>query len=357
MSHPSARQSVLAESSGEIVSLSHSLGDHVSAGEEIARFENSSQQAAVLQAQGAYEAAQAALNNASGTTAQNSGVSAAQALESEQNAQTSALAALQSSYAALDDAVHTKSDPLFSNPRSADPTLAILIPDSQLIVTLEGERAALEGVLGDARSTAADGSIADIDSNAASLVASAQTVETFENNLVQAVNEAVPSQSFPASSIAGYQTFIGAARSEVVSAITASLPQRARTTARRRARNRRQTQRAPAHEQHRRRAGECEIRARRPRRRAGRPRESDRAFSDLRHDREPFVTQGDYVSRVRSGRRVISNPGALEVDTYVTSDDAEDARDRRQGDDRRDDRWHDRVHRSRPWIRRPARSK
>ena len=118
-----SQATVLAESSGEIVSLSHALGDRVAAGDVIASFQNSSQQAAVLQAQGAYEAAQAALAKATGSTAQNSSITSTQAGQSVQNAATAAAAALQSAYAALDDAVDTKADQLFSNPQSssADP--------------------------------------------------------------------------------------------------------------------------------------------------------------------------------------------------------------------------------------------
>jgi len=46
------KATVLSQTSGEIVSRSRTLGDTVSAGEVIAEFANSSQQAAVLQAKG-----------------------------------------------------------------------------------------------------------------------------------------------------------------------------------------------------------------------------------------------------------------------------------------------------------------
>jgi multidrug efflux system membrane fusion protein len=50
---------ILAPLAGEIVSLSKQLGDRVSAGEVIASMDNSSQSAALAQAQGAYAAAHA----------------------------------------------------------------------------------------------------------------------------------------------------------------------------------------------------------------------------------------------------------------------------------------------------------
>ena len=133
-----SQATVLAQSSGEIVSLSHALGDHVGAGAVIASFDTSSQQAAVLQAQGAYEAAQAALANASGSTAQNSNITSSQASQNAQNTGASALATLGSTYTSLDDAVHTKADTLFSNPHSSNPTLiGLTIPNNQLVVRLK----------------------------------------------------------------------------------------------------------------------------------------------------------------------------------------------------------------------------
>ena len=65
---------ILAQTSGEIVSLSRSIGDTVSAGGVMGSFENSSQRAAVLQAQGGLDAANAALAKASGSSAANSSI-------------------------------------------------------------------------------------------------------------------------------------------------------------------------------------------------------------------------------------------------------------------------------------------
>ena len=210
---------VLAQSSGEIVSLSRALGDHVAAGAVIAQFDNSSQEAAVLQAQGAYDAAEANLTKASGSTAANSSIGAAQASQGAANAQTSALATLQNTAAALDDAVNTKSDTLFTNSRSAQPALlsTIIIPDSQLVIDIENERAGLNSVLADADSLATN---SDIDASAGAMLTDAQKVATFLNSLVAGVNDAVPSGQTTAATIASYQAAVGAARSEVLAAIS-----------------------------------------------------------------------------------------------------------------------------------------
>lgn len=215
-----SQATILAQTSGEITVLSHSIGDHVDAGDIIAEFENSSQRAAVLQAQGAYDAAQAALAKASGTTAQNSNVTSAQAVQGVANARTSALAALQSVYAALDDAIHTRADLLFLNPRTSSPQITLTVPDSQLVATLQSERVALEATLTQAQTVANDGTAADIDTNSSLMAVGAQSVVVFLDNLIRAVNETPPSQSASAATLAADQTSLAAARTEAVAAIT-----------------------------------------------------------------------------------------------------------------------------------------
>jgi RND family efflux transporter MFP subunit len=212
---------ILAESSGQITAVYASLGDTVSAGEELAKLDNASQAAAVVQAQGAYAAAQAALAQASGTTAQNSTATANQATQNVTNAQASAAATLQSTFTALDDAVHTRADEYFINPKGSNPTLVgFTVPDSQLVVTLQNERPGLEATLADAQSIATDPST-DIDASIAKMSDDVQTVQTFLNNMVAMINQAVPNQSENAAAISAAQTSLSAARSEVVATIAA----------------------------------------------------------------------------------------------------------------------------------------
>jgi len=90
-----------------------------------------------LQAQGAHDAAEAALAKASGSTAANAGINSSQAATAAQNNAAGAAAALQSTYSALDDAVHTKADVMFTNPRQATPQFNLTVPDNQLVNTLK----------------------------------------------------------------------------------------------------------------------------------------------------------------------------------------------------------------------------
>ncbi len=313
--------SILAQTSGEIVSLPRSLGDHVAAGQVIAQFDNASQQAAVVQAQGAYAGAQASLAKASGTTATNSGISATQATQAAQDAQTSVNASLQNTYIALDDAVHTKSDPLFSDPRGTLPTLLpFIIPDTQLVIDIQNERLALEAVLTDAQTVA--NATSDTDTRVNAMNADSEQVQTFLNDLVRGINQAVPSQSISASTIAADQAIIAAARSEVAGAITSlSVAKASYDSAQTGAQTAANSATA---------AGDSDVAlAKANVQQALGALESAQAALDKTIVRSPIsgtivtlsVTQGDYVSSF-SPIAEVSNPSALEITTYVTPSDA-----------------------------------
>jgi RND family efflux transporter MFP subunit len=303
--------------------VSATLGQNVSAGQVIARLENSSQSAAVVQAQGAYAGAQAALEKASGTTAQNSATNSGQANQSAQNVGISALATLTSTYASLDDAVHTKTDTLFSNPRGTNQTLVqMTVPDSQLVLTIQNQRAGLEAVLNDAKNIANDTDPNHIDINIISMRADAQTISTFLNNMVAMVNQAVPGQNVGATAIAGYQTSVGLARSEVVASISALTAAKnaydaaasGATTAANSASTGTQSDIAAAQANVQQALGALDA---------------AQANFEKTIIRSPLsgtivslpIKRGDYVTAF-SPAAIVSNASALEIVTHVTSDDA-----------------------------------
>ncbi len=312
---------LLAQTSGPVTSLSKSLGSYVAAGGVIGELENSAQRAAVLQAQGAYEAAQASFANTSGTSAQNSGIGANQAVQNVANTQASANTAMQSLYSALDDAVHTKADLLFTNPRT-NATLLLTTTDSQLAITLQNERVALEHTLSNANSKANASTRADTDADITTMAAYGQATVTFLNHLVEAVNKALPTETVTAAQISGYQTSIAAARTEVVSALSslssAKTAYDAAVASAATASNTAGTGTANSISA----AGAQVTQAQGA---------LDAARSALEKTiiRSPIsgtivslpITRGGFVT-AGSQVAVVSNPGALEVDAYVTPSDA-----------------------------------
>ncbi|HUO49987.1 MAG TPA: HlyD family efflux transporter periplasmic adaptor subunit [Candidatus Paceibacterota bacterium] len=311
---------ILAQTSGEITSLSKRIGDRVGAGEIIAEFANASEAAAVQQAQGSYDAAEAAYESAQNVTAANASLTSSQAASAASSAQTSATAALQSAYASLDDAVHTKSDELFTNPRTQTPQLILSLPDSQLSVNLINQRLTLEKVLQDAHTQA--NSSASIDTRIDASTADARTVLAFINDCVEAVNEAIATQTVSATEIAAFQTSIGAARTETTAAISAlssakSSYDSAQTTSQTAANTA-----GPGSQQ-------AVAQAKANVQVALGALDVAKANLEKTIVRSPIsgtivslpITQGDFVSSFAQVAQV-SNPGALEIDAYVTPDDA-----------------------------------
>jgi HlyD family secretion protein len=313
---------ILAQSAGEITNLNVHIGSRVGAGQIIASFENSSQSAAVLQAQGAYDAATAALAKATGSTAQNAGINSNQAAQGAANSATAAQAALQSTFAAMDDAVHNKADSMFSNPKGPTPTLNISLANSQLVITVQNQRAGLEGILAEAKKFGSDTSTANIDTNAASLNTSGQTVVTFLNSLAQATNEGLTTQNTSASTLAAYQAAASGARTEVVAALAALAAQKnaydaalsGSLTAANSANSTNLNDVAAAQANVKQALGALR---------------SAQANLEKTIVRSPIsgtivslpVNRGDFVSNFAQVAQV-SNPGALEIQTYVTPQDA-----------------------------------
>lgn len=213
---------ILAQTSGEIVSLSASIGDRVGAGQVLGQFENASQRAALTQAQGAYDAAQAAFEKLTNTTAANSSIGSQQAQTAAQTAGASLSIALRSAYSAFDDAVHAKADTIFVDPRASLPKmLTFTIPNSQLVIDIENQRQGLNTALADMQAIADVNAPGDPGVRATRLLSDAVKIGTFLDTAVTAMNQAVPNNYFSTTQLAAFQASLSAARSEAVAAASA----------------------------------------------------------------------------------------------------------------------------------------
>jgi len=232
-------------------------------------------------------------------------------------------ASLQSTFAALDDAVHTKADPLFNNPRGANPTLIpFTIPDTQLVITVQNARPGLEATLANASALANGVATTSVDQTIDAMNANALTVETFLNTLIQGLNEAVPNQSVSASAIATDQASLSAARTEVVSAVAAL------TSAKNSYDSAQSGAQTAANSASSGTSNDIALAQANVQQALG-ALQSARASLDKTIVRSPIsgtivslpVTQGDFVSAFSNVAQV-SNPSALEIQTNVTPDDA-----------------------------------
>lgn len=215
---------IRSESGGKLTRVYKKLGDFVTAGGVIAEFENSAERAAVLQAEGAYDAAKAARDIAkinSGTT--NSSLS---------DAKTNALNAISNAYNSMDDAVRVKTDAYFSDPRFLDARLLPAVPDSSLVYSIEAQRKAIEKMLvaRDAKNRTITVN-SDLITELNGVQSEVQMVKTYIEDLSLAFSKAVPDSSYTQAALDNAKTIGSVARSNITGAITSITSSKSALTA------------------------------------------------------------------------------------------------------------------------------
>ncbi|MHB8660549.1 MAG: efflux RND transporter periplasmic adaptor subunit [Minisyncoccota bacterium] len=203
------------QTSGRVASIQVQVGDHVEGGQTLVALDGSSQAAAVALAKANLEAQQAKLAAlTSGTRPEQLAIDQT-AVTQASNALASALA---SAYTNADDAVHAKADQVFTNPRSTDTQLAILVPDAMLVNRVQTERVALEPMFLLWQTTLTSAS--DPESVVASSEANLKSATAFLDDLTTALAEAQPNGSVSAATVVGYQTNVNAGRLNVSGALS-----------------------------------------------------------------------------------------------------------------------------------------
>ncbi len=204
------------QTSGRVASIQVQVGDHAEAGQTLVALDGSSQAAAVALAKANLEAQQAKLAAlTAGTRPEQLAIDQTAVAQAED-----ALAsALSSAYANADDAVHAKADQVFTNPRSTDAQLAILVPDAALVTRVQAERVALEPLFASWQTALA--STSDPESTVVSSEANLKIVMAFLDDLTTALAEAQPSGSVLATTLVGYQTTVNVGRLNVSGALSA----------------------------------------------------------------------------------------------------------------------------------------
>lgn len=203
---------IRAESSGE-VKVYKKLGDYVSAGQVIGEFENKSERAGVLQAEGAYESAKAARDIAvinTGSTNQNIN-----------DIKTNTINTLNSAYSTVDDIIRTKTDVAFSDPRTDQPVFKVLMPDAMLQSKIEGERKDIETMLiqrAKKNSTLTQDS--DLLGEAQKMQTELQLVKSYLDDLGNAYAKSLQDQNFTQAALEGQKANVGIARTTISGTIS-----------------------------------------------------------------------------------------------------------------------------------------
>ena len=213
-----AEANVRAESSGQVIAVYHSLGDYVGAGTVIAELENASQRAAVLQAQGAVDAAQAAADKVKGGT-RSEQLSILQS--ASEAAKSTAVNSLLSAYATIDSAVRSTADPIFSNPESATPHFSVTTPNTQFALNSENKRLMMGPVLArEKKMTTSISASSDLESELTKTESEARQARDLLDTMLTALNSAVPSISVTQAQIDVYIASTNGARTALTGALS-----------------------------------------------------------------------------------------------------------------------------------------
>jgi RND family efflux transporter MFP subunit len=291
---------VRAEKGGEITRVNYALGDAVAAGAVVAEIDNAAERAAVLQAEGAVQAATAAANTS------------ATSLSATKD---SAVAALLSAYGTVEKAVHTDTDPMFTNPNGTDIRFNVQSADSQAVNDSVNGRGTLGAIIAreEARSSTLSSSD-DLVAEAMKTESELKTIRDYLDNVIRALNAGVSSPSASDSAIAGYKATATASRSTITTALSALISTRQGLE---------NAQKAAAQ-------GEGAISSTQAAlTQAQGALAAAKANLEKSIIRAPIsgtinsldLKRGDYVQAL-SPVLTVANNGALEVTSYVTADDA-----------------------------------
>lgn len=199
---------VAPDTSGQVSALYRNLGDYVGAGTTIAELKNDTQRAQVSQARAALQKAESAV--------QAGGIGVGSAESSYAAAQEAARASIQAAYATVDDVVRRKADQTFSNPTSSQPKLKLASVSSQVVLDTELGRIAVQPILArQAAQTVVNVSVDGLFTELERLATEVQTVRAFLQNLVTALNGAIPNTEITEAEIALYRSDAALALSSV----------------------------------------------------------------------------------------------------------------------------------------------
>lgn len=197
--------------SGRLARVYAEVGQPAAQGAVLAEIENGDLVAALAQKRSVLASAEADLASLrAGTRPEELSVAAA----SVANAKAALADAIQSAYTSSDDAIHNKSDALFTNPRT-NPNLAFAVSNASLEMGVESQRAAIEPMLVKWAllvATLADSNIAESAERSEAYLAQ---ITTFLADANVAVNHGVPDAVTTAATLTSYGTTLATARTNV----------------------------------------------------------------------------------------------------------------------------------------------
>ncbi len=206
---------VAPNASGAITRLYAALGDYVEAGSVIAEIKNDRERASVTQAKASLEKVKNSISA--------SEINLSSTKDSFVSAESSSRSAISSAHAVIVDAINRKIDGIFSNPSSLTPTLNATIPNLQFKINAEKGRLEMGDILSRQKLAGkAPEEYSAILAELSELSMETNKVRIFLEDVVSALNTAVPNGSITEGMIATYRSDANVALSNI-NALSSSL--------------------------------------------------------------------------------------------------------------------------------------
>lgn len=198
------------ERTGRVSNIYINIGDSVYAGQTLISLENGDQLAQLNQAKANLEIQQATLDELNrGSRLEEIEVQKVKVTNAEKALQDSEVTlsdAVADAFTRADNAIRNNVDQFFVNPGGANPTLDLLVTNSQLVLQVQNERLFVENTLNAWSGTTAKSDLTQI--------------KTFLDSVALTLNSAKPTTSTSQSTIDGYKTDVSTARTSVNTAIS-----------------------------------------------------------------------------------------------------------------------------------------
>jgi len=203
--------------SGKVSWVGAQVGSRVSAGQTLVQLFNGDIEARLDEAKAALNNQQIKLEEIKkGTRAEEIQVyetRVSNATTALSDAQNNLRDSIQQSFTKSDDAIRSKADQFFSNPRSASPQLNLTTSDSYLKTELESNRLSIESML-----IAWNTSLLTDKENINLAKSNVSQVNAFLDKLSLAINSLIPNSGLTQTTIDGYKANVFSARTNVNSA-------------------------------------------------------------------------------------------------------------------------------------------
>lgn len=218
---------------GKISYAGPAVGAHVGQGATLVTLASADLEASLEQAQAALQVQEANLVSIqAGARPEDVAVSqtaVAGAQSAVLQSKESVIQTAQDAYEKSDDAIHNKVDQFINNPRTATPTLAFNLSDSQSQSAIVSGRVSMEALLSSWQEYLAglpsDPDQVDTEMLASTTRSNLQQVSSYLDTVASGLTEVIPTTSYPTATIQGYETNVTAARANIsidVSAINAA---------------------------------------------------------------------------------------------------------------------------------------